>query len=81
MDGHLLHYEQSIRAVGDLLLHCNPPVCVVDDHVLPESRKEKVTEPPTQQGLCVKASQEPGLSTQFFRRDRYAMRMEAALRL
>ena len=49
--GHLLHHE--------------PPVCAVGDHLLPDSKKEKVEEPPqpTQQELIVKASQEAGTPT------------------
>ena len=37
---HVLPHEQSIRAVGDQLLCCNPPVCAVDCHVPSESKKE-----------------------------------------
>ena len=42
VDEHWLHHEQMIRAVGDPTLCCNPPVCVVGDHVLLESKKERV---------------------------------------
>ena len=45
VDEHVPH-EQSIRAVGDHLLRCNPLVCAVGDHVLHESKKEQVKEPP-----------------------------------
>ena len=46
------------------LLHWNPPVCAVGDHVLLESKEEQVKErpEPTQQELVVEASQEAGCS-------------------
>ena len=63
-DELLPHHEQSIRSVGDQLPYCNPPVCPVGDHVLPESKKEQVREPPepTQEELVVKVSEEAGFS-------------------
>ena len=55
-------HEQSNCAVSDHLLRCNPQTYAVSDHVLPESKTEKVKEPPepTQQQPVVKASQEAG---------------------
>ena len=41
VDEQLPHHERPIRAVGDHLLCCNPVVCAVGDHVLPESKKNK----------------------------------------
>ena len=60
----MLHHEQSIRAVGDHQLHCNPQVRVGGHHVLLEPKKEKVkTSPePTQQELVVIASEDARLS-------------------
>ena len=42
VDEHVPHHERSVRAVGDPLLCCKPPVCAVGDHVFPETKKEKV---------------------------------------
>ena len=62
MDERLLRHEQSVRAVGDHVLRCGPPVCAVGDHVLLESKKEHANNPlePRQQQLVVKASRDAG---------------------
>ena len=54
------HHDQSLRAMGDHLLYCNPRVCGLGDHVLSEPKKAQVKElpEPTQHELGVKASQE-----------------------
>ena len=46
------------------LLHWNPPVCAVGDHVLLESKEAQMKErsEPPQQELVVEASQEAGCS-------------------
>ena len=80
-DEHLLHHEHSIRAEGDRLLHCDPPVCAVSDHALPDPGKGQENEPiePTQL-LKKQDSQTKSTLINCSERDQYAMLMEEALR-
>ena len=38
--------NKRVVQLGDHVLCCNPPVCAVGDHVLPESKKEQVKQTP-----------------------------------
>ena len=54
--------ERHVCAVGEHLLHLEPPVCAVGDHSLLDSKKEHVKEPlqTTQHELTVNASEQAG---------------------